>query len=85
MIRIKLSTFGKIVSNYLANVIGDKRVEDALRVDAQRAGRGKVLIILATVTISPFLRLEDILDIALIERVRPEDNGHGREPLVDAN
>lgn len=84
---------------YLANVVRHKGVEDALRVG--RAGSsggggggcacgtcGKVLLEAAEIIHTPtppLLRLDDVLDVALVERVRPADDGHGGEPLVDAN
>ena len=89
----------KPLGMYLANVVRHKGVEDALRIG--RAGSsggggggcacgtcGKVLLEAAEIIHTPtppLLRLDDVLDVALVERVRPADDGHGGEPLVDAN
>lgn len=84
---------------YLANVVRHKGVEDALRIGraGSSGGRGgggcacgtcgKVLLEAAEIihATPPLLRLDDVLDVALVERVRPADDGHGGEPLVDAN
>ncbi len=84
---------------YLANVVRHKGVEDALRIGRARSSGGgggggcacgtcgKVLLEAAEIihATPPLLRLDDVLDVALVERVRPADDGHGGEPLVDAN